>query len=313
MELVFGIKKIEKQLPRCITTIGNFDGLHLGHRQIIDKVIKESRENNQVAAAYTFFPHPQILFNKNFKIISTLEQKVNYFRETGIDLLIIEPFTEEFASLDADLFIREILINKLNCSKVIIGYDFSFGKKGKGNGNLLSKYREFTTEIIDPISVQGQVVHSTLLRNCLIEGDTKQYFNLTGRYPCITGTVISGKGMGNKLGFATANIFFPSNITRPKKGVYLIKGFIDHKEYFGIANIGIKPTIGENRFNAEIHFFNFSENIYGKKIEVDLMEFLREEKKFDNVSALVKQVNFDIRDAKNRMSVKSREPHTETF
>lgn len=303
MELVFGINKLQNQTRRCITTIGNFDGLHLGHRQIIQKVIKESKTNNMISAAYTFFPHPQILFNNNFKIISTLEHKINYFKETGIDLLIIEPFTDEFAALDPHSFIQEILINKLNCSKVIIGYDFSFGKKGQGNGSLLSQYQEFTTEIIDPISIEGQVVHSTLLRQCLVNGDTKEYFKLTGRFPKISGNVISGKGIGNKLGFATANIYFPSNIVRPKKGVYLVKGHVSGKEYCGIANIGHKPTVGENRLNAEIHFFAFSENIYGQKIEVDLLEFLRDEKKFESINSLVKQVDLDIRNAQKLLNL----------
>lgn len=302
MQLIFGINNLTQDLSGSIITIGNFDGLHNGHKQLISKVINESREKKVKSAAFTFFPHPQSIFNKEFKIISTLEQKIDYFRETGIDYLIIEPFTKSFASSDAKEFVEHFIIDKLKVSKVIIGYDFSFGKKSRGNADLLKNYRQFDTEIVSPIAIDDLVVHSTLLRNCLVLGDTELYNKLSGKYPKISGKVVSGKGIGNKLGFATANINFPANIIKPARGVYLVKAYLNESSIYGIANIGKKPTLGIYKTNAEIHLFNFSKNIYGEKIHVELLRFLRSEKRFNSIDELVKQVNTDILKAKELLN-----------
>lgn len=294
MELIFGISNLKQDLSGSVVTMGNFDGLHNGHKEIIKKVIDFSKEMKVKSVAFTFFPHPQSLFSKDFKIISTLEQKVEYFRETGLDYLIIEPFTPFFANYDPFKFVEYYIKGKFKASKVVIGYDFSFGNKGEGNAKMLKNFHEFETEIVSPISVGNLVVHSTMLRNCLTLGDMELYKELSGRYPKISGHVVSGKGIGNKLGFATANINFPANIIRPAKGVYLVRVFMGALRAYGITNIGKKPTFGVYKTNAEVHLFNFNENIYGKKIEVELIKYIRPETRFDNIDDLVKQVNKDI-------------------
>ncbi|SES78061.1 bifunctional riboflavin kinase/FAD synthetase [Anaerobranca gottschalkii] len=301
MKLIFGFNNLPDNLQSSIVTIGNFDGLHVGHRFIIDKVINESKKENKRSVVLTFYPHPQSLFNRDFKIINTLEQKVEYFKETGIDYLIIQPFTKQFAESNPDDFVKEVLINKLKSSKVIIGYDFTFGNKGQGNIQLLQKYNEFETEVIEPITVENIVVHSTVLRNCLLLGDVQLYKKLAGKYPKISGHVTTGMGIGNKLGFPTANINFPVNVVKPARGVYLVKGYIGDIKTFGVANLGLKPTLGKNKFNVEVHLFDFNQNIYGQKITIELIKFIRPEKKFANIESLTKQVKKDILEAKRQI------------
>lgn len=301
MKLIFGFENLHEDLQSSIVTIGNFDGLHVGHRFIIDKVINESKKENKKSVVLTFYPHPQSLFNRDFKIINTLEQKVEYFRETGIDYLIIQPFTKQFAEANPDNFVKDVLIKGLKSSKVIIGYDFTFGNKGQGNIQLLQKYEQFDTEVVEPILVENLVVHSTILRNCLILGDVQLYKKLTGKYPKISGHVTTGMGIGNKLGFPTANINFPVNVVKPARGVYLVKGYVGDLKIYGVANLGIKPTLGKNKFNVEVHLFDFNQDIYGQKITIELIKFLRPEKKFTSIENLTKQVKKDILEAKRQI------------
>ncbi|SHJ57217.1 riboflavin kinase / FMN adenylyltransferase [Anaerobranca californiensis DSM 14826] len=301
MKLIFGVENLHDDLRSSIVTIGNFDGLHVGHRFIIDKVINESKKENKKSVVLTFYPHPQSLFNRDFKIINPLEQKVEYFRETGIDYLIIQPFTKQFAEANPDDFVKDVLINGLKSSKVIIGYDFTFGNKGQGNIQLLQKYEQFDTEVVEPILVENLVVHSTILRNCLIFGDVQLYKKLTGKYPKISGHVTTGMGIGNKLGFPTANINFPVNVVKPARGVYLVKGYVGDLKIYGVANLGIKPTLGKNKFNVEVHLFDFNQDIYGQKITIELIKFLRPEKKFTSIENLTKQVKKDILEAKRQI------------
>ncbi|WP_350345003.1 bifunctional riboflavin kinase/FAD synthetase [Proteinivorax tanatarense] len=294
MEVIFGIDNISPFKERSYVTIGNFDGYHKGHKLLVEKVQRKAIKGEGKSVLITFFPHPQSLFVSDFKIVNSLEVKIEKLRKTGVDYLIIIPFTHQFSNISAFEFVQDILIDKLNCKGVVIGYDFAFGKKGEGNGEFLKKYQQFSTEVVEAVTFNGLIASSTVLRKALLDGDIALYNNISGDYPLYTGVVVKGLGLGKKFGFATANFYLPSNLLFPKKGVYAVKVIVGTETFSGVANFGTKPTIGSNKLVVEVHIFGLEENLYGKKITLKLIQFLREEKQFCSKQKLITQVNEDI-------------------
>ena len=262
---------------RTILTIGTFDGVHEGHKKILNKLISSSKKKNLSSVVLTFFPHPRIILNKynEVKMIDTLDEKIKAFEKLGIENLIIHPFDKSFSLLSADQFIKDYLIEKLKINHIIIGYDHRFGKGREASVDDLKKYGEsfdFIVEEIKAHEVESIAVSSTKIRDSINSGKLDKSAKLLGRFFKLTGKVVKGDGLGKQINYPTANIYVEENYKIiPKDGVYLIKTLIDDKEFHGMMNIGHRPTIGKNKKSIEVHLFDFDNDIYDKTISVDVL------------------------------------------
>ena len=282
-----------------IITIGTFDGIHKGHQKIFNKVIKASKQNNLSSVVLTFFPHPRIILNKynDIKMIDTLDEKIDHLKKIGIDHLIIHPFDKKFSLLSAEQFIKEYLVDKLKLKHIIIGYDHRFGKGREASVTDLKEYsREFNflVDEIDAQEIEKIAISSTKIRNSINEGDLKTTKIYLGRFFCLTGRVVKGDGLGKQINYPTANVSIEEDYKIiPKDGVYFIKTTIDNKLYNGMMNIGHRPTIGTKEKSIEVNLFNFDRDIYDRIISVDVVEKIRDEKKFSSIEDLKTQLSKD--------------------
>lgn len=303
MKIIRSLNKIAKTHPSLALTIGNFDGIHLGHLEIIDKVKKIANEKNIFSAVLTFEPHPASFFkiknNLNFRLTS-LAQKLRIFKELEIDYAIILPFNQTLANISANDFTQKILIKKLKVCELIIGYDFAFGKNRQGNFKMLENY-DFNLHEISPKKINDKTCSSTLIRNLLTDGNIALANQILGRNFSVQGLVIKGKKLARQMNFPTANLKSKPHLIQPKFGVYKSKIFIPHlnKVFNGISNFGFKPTFNDIGLEPilETHIFNFNQDLYGKKIIVELTDFIRPEKKFSSLSNLKEQIETDIKNA----------------
>lgn len=274
-------------------TIGTFDGVHLGHRKIIKKLTTISEEKQLDSALLTFFPHPRMVLQQSndLKLINTIEEKKQLLAETGLDHLIIEPFTMEFSRLTAKEYIEEYLVKSLNASVVIVGYDHRFGRNRKANIEDLkafSKEYNFKVVEISKQDIDDVAISSTKIRSAVQSGE----IDLANRYLTkpflLTGMVVKGKQLGKSLGYPTANLQIKEDYKiTPKEGVYVVKAEIDKTWYFGMMNIGHNPTINDgNHKSIETYFFDFEGNLYDQDLQIQLLKRIRDEKKFDSVEAL---------------------------
>ena len=282
-----------------IVTIGTFDGIHKGHQKIFNKVINASKQNNLSSVVLTFFPHPRIILNKynDIKMIDTLDEKIDHLEKIGIDHLVIHPFDKKFSLLSADQFIKEYLVDKLKLKHIIIGYDHRFGKGREASVTDLKEYsREFNFVVdeIDAQEIEKIAISSTKIRKSINEGDLKTTKIYLGRFFSLTGKVIKGDGLGKQINYPTANILIKEDYKIiPKDGVYYIKTKVDNKLYNGMMNIGHRPTIGTKEKSIEVNLFNFDRDIYDRIISVDVVEKIRDEKKFSSIEALKTQLAID--------------------
>ena len=284
---------------KTFVTIGTFDGVHIGHQKIIEKLVKEAEKSNRKSVVLTFFPHPRMVLQKDttIKLINTIEERAALLEKTGLDYLIIHPFSKSFSRLTALEFVRDLLVNRLHISKLIIGYDHHFGKNREGNIEQLSEYAQvydFDVEEIPAQDIDEVSVSSTKIRKALEFGALKTANKYLGYAFSFTGTVVNGKQLGNTIGFPTANIHIKESYKLiPKTGVYIVESHFNKKTVYGIMNIGIRPTVNGGDQTIEVHFLNFSENLYGKSLTIKVLYFLRDECKFDSVNALKKQLQND--------------------
>lgn len=289
---------------KTIITIGTFDGVHMGHQQIIAQLIEASKKKNETSVILTFFPHPRMVLQKEsgIKLINTLDEKSELLAKLCVDELIIHPFDKEFSRLSAFEFVRDILVNQLNISKLIIGYDHHFGKNREGNFEQLQEYGrifDFELEEIPAQNLNKVSISSTKIRNALLEGDMKRANSYLGYYFMLSGKVTSGEKIGSAIGFPTANINIEESYKLiPKKGAYLVKSELDGQIYFGMMNIGNRPTVNGIERTIEVNFFNFVGDLYDCFISVELLQFLRAEQKFKSVEHLQKQLHIDREHAK---------------
>jgi len=295
-----------KNSAKTIVTVGTFDGVHIGHQKIIRKLNKNKSSNESVIL--TFFPHPRMILQKTveLRLLNTLEEKKVLLKKAGLDCLIIEPFTEEFSRLTALEFTKNILLKKLNISKLIIGYDHRFGRNREGDFQQLQEYGKlFNFEVVE-ISVQDikdVAVSSTKIRNALSEGKIEIANTYLGYEYMLTGKVIHGRGLGKKWNYPTINLNVNKNYKLvPKTGVYLIRCFINKMEYFGIMNIGFRPTVEGNTQTIEVHLLDFNADLYGKEIQVNLIKRLRDEKKFNSLEELFQQIKKDEKTARTLLA-----------
>ena len=285
--------EFSKPLGNTVITIGTFDGVHVGHRKIIKRIVESAENSALESAVLTFFPHPRMVLQKEvgIELINTIEERKQILENTGIDHLIVHPFTRAFSRLTAQEYIEEVLVKKLQAKKVIIGYDHRFGRNRNADIEDLRKYGEkygFEVEEISKQDVDEVAVSSTKIRKALQEGDVEKANTYLGSNFLLTGTIVKGKGLGKDLGFPTANLKIEETYKLiPKTGVYVVKSLIDDQEFFGMMNIGYNPTVGGSEKTIETYFFNLDKNLYGKKLQIEMLKRIREEKKFSGVEELI--------------------------
>ncbi|HLT33638.1 MAG TPA: bifunctional riboflavin kinase/FAD synthetase [Aquaticitalea sp.] len=299
---MFNIKK------ETILTIGTFDGVHIGHQKIINRLVEVGRDKKLKTVVLTFFPHPRMVLQKNsdIKLLNTIQEREVILSSLGLDQMVIKTFTKEFANLSAEEFVKSILVDGLNAKYIIIGYDHQFGKDRSANIEdlkLFGKTYGFEVEEISAQDVKDVAVSSTKIRTALDNGDISTANSYLGYSYFFSGTVIKGKGLGKKLDFPTANIHITEDYKLiPKEGVYVVKSTIKGTEVFGMMNIGNNPTVNGKHQSIEVHLFNFDDDIYGEMIKIEFLERLRDEQKFDSIELLKAQLHHDKINAENFMA-----------
>lgn len=305
MITVQSISNYDKKQFTAIT-IGTFDGVHIGHREILERLIKNAKKLELSSTVLTFFPHPRMVLQKDsdLKLLNTLEEKQQILESMGLDYLIVHPFTRQFSRLTATEFVRDILVNKLKAKKIVIGYDHRFGRNRNANINDLIAFGstlDFEVEEIPAQLVDDVSVSSTKIRKALETGDVKTANSYLGYHYMLTGVVKKGKGLGKQIDFPTANLHIEESYKLiPKNGVYVVKTNWKDQVVHGMMNIGFNPTVDGKERSKEIHFFDFDEDLYGKKIQVELLDRIRDEYKFTSIEALRSQL---IKDKETSLSI----------
>lgn len=312
MKIYRDLKKIPGPFPHACVTIGNFDGVHLGHQLLFGEVVQRSYQSKGTSVAVTFDPHPlQILRPQGIKLISTCEQKIELIEHAGIDVLVIIPFSMKFAGISAVRFVDDILRAIIGVKELVVGYDYAFGKGRAGNIDFLQeqgKEKGFSVSVVEAHYEKEMLASSTKVRELVAEGRMADARTLLGRYYQIRGEVQHGQKRGGKeIGFPTANLHMEPEDLIPKMGVYVCQVICDGKCYGGVLNIGVNPTFGEQRLVAETHIFDFDQDIYGKPIKVNLLRFLRSEKKFSGIEELAAQIARDVSRAREVLSQQQKE------
>ena len=284
---------------KTIVTLGTFDGVHIGHNAILDKICKVAKHENLESVILTFFPHPRKIVSNNYdiKLLNTIEEKSVLLEKIGIQNFIIHPFDKTFSELSPREFVTQVLVEKLNIQKIIIGHDHKFGKDRAADFNDLINFgKEFGFEVeeISAQQINEVSVSSTKIRNSLLEGNVSLAKDYLGYPYVLTGNVVKGNQLGRTINFPTANIEIPEEYKLiPKNGVYIVTVNVSNQTVFGMMNIGVKPTLGENKLSIEVHLLNFDKDIYNQKIQVHILERLRDEQKFESFEALKLQLEVD--------------------
>ncbi|MCJ7772406.1 MAG: bifunctional riboflavin kinase/FAD synthetase [Desulfobacterales bacterium] len=310
MKLIEKLNDIKEPFKNAVITIGNFDGVHIGHQSLLHEVVEKAAEINGTAIAITFEPHPmRVLKKKNHPPLITLyEQKIELIEKSKINVLICIPFNKTFAALSAREFIEDILVKKIGMKAIIIGKDYTFGKNREGDIALLKRFAVemgfkviLNDWIIAPHNKFSRI-SSTAIRNLVIEGKVDDAQKMLGRYYQVRGKVIQGRDRGGKLlGFPTANITLNDELV-PKAGVYAVTVECLKSQYQGVANIGYSPTFDDHLFSVEVHLLYFKKDIYGENIRVNFIQRIRDELKFSNINELSEQIKKDIDLAKEILS-----------
>ncbi|MDN3675231.1 bifunctional riboflavin kinase/FAD synthetase [Flavobacterium branchiarum] len=288
-----------RSTKKTILTLGTFDGVHIGHKKILEKITQNTQDGKYESLVLTFFPHPRMVLQEKseIKLLNTIAEKTNLLEKTGIENLVIHPFNESFSRLTAEEFVNSILVDQFHIQKIIIGHDHRFGRNRTADINDLIAFGEqygFEVEQISAQEIKDVSVSSTKIRKALTEGD----MNLANEYLdydyFLTGTVVKGKQLGRTIGFPTANLKIEEEYKLiPKNGVYIVKSTINEKVVYGMMNIGLNPTVGGQAQSIEIHFLDFNEDIYDLEIAVSLLQYIREEQKFGSVALLKEQLEKD--------------------
>ena len=299
MRLYTNLAEIKEPFPNACVTIGNFDGVHLGHQILFSEVVSRARDLQGSSVVVTFAPHPlKVLRPESIRLISTTEQKIELIAKAGIDVLVVIPFDREFAATTAESFVEEILLNTIGVKELVVGYDYAFGRGRQGNIEFLQekgRERGFPVTVVEAHYENGMLVSSTRIRELVAEGKMDEVHLLLGRYYQIRGEVQRGKQRGGRVvGFPTANLRISEEDLCPRRGVYVTQVIYDGRCYGGVSNIGYNPTFGENRLVAETHIFDFHDDIYGRPIKINLLRHLRGEQKFSGPEELAAQIRRDI-------------------
>lgn len=286
-------------------TLGMYDGVHIGHQSIIKKLIQIADEVDGESTLLTFEPHPRVVLsneNVDLQLLTPLDEKIKLLEKAGLQNLVLHPFTKEFSQLSSEEFVRDLLVKKMGVHTIIIGHDHHFGKNREGNFEQLqklSKELDFNLIKIEEVKNNDLLISSTQIRNALFEGNVGFAHKGLGRYYSLSGKIIHGDKLGRTLGFPTANLELPQYKLIPKDGVYFVKAHVNNQIYKGLLSIGNRPTVtNSNEKRVEVFILDFNEEIYGKTICVELIEFIRDDKKFDSLEDLIQQMNSDLEKAK---------------
>jgi riboflavin kinase/FMN adenylyltransferase len=286
-------------------TIGNFDGVHIGHKKILSAVKQEAKQQGLSSCVITFHPHPQkVLQNIDIPLLVPIRERLKLLEDQGIDVVACYTFTKDIAKISAQDFVTDILVGKLNLKHLIVGPDFSFGRKREGNLSLLNKMGAeygFDTEVVETALYEGEIVSSTSIRNLVREGNLLKARNFLGYNFYIEGQVKEGERRGRQIGFPTANLDTDWDIL-PKVGVYATLANVNGTKHQSITNIGYRPTFGHNGLLIETHIFDFNEDIYKKRMKVEFVDRVRDEQKFNGPEALVEQIKRDVERVKEILS-----------
>lgn len=299
MEIYTDLTEIRRPFTRAHVTIGNFDGVHLGHQRLFDQVVARARQNKGVSVAVTFDPHPlKVLSPQGIRLISTTPQKIELIERAGIEVLVIIPFSREVAVTTAVDFVDDVLLKRVGMVDLVVGYDYAMGKGRQGDTAFLQLQGEekgFSVMVMPAHYEQGMLVSSTRIRELVAAGKMRDVHRLLGRYYQIRGDVQWGRQRGGKLlGFPTANLNLSEEDLCPKRGVYVTQVIYDGRQYGGVSNIGYNPTFGGASLVAETHIFDFNADIYGRPLKINLLRHLRGEITFNGPEALARQIRKDI-------------------
>jgi riboflavin kinase / FMN adenylyltransferase len=304
MEIIRKEKNFQSEFKNPVLTIGNFDGVHLGHQRIFQRVKEKAREIGGDSIVYTFEPHPVELLAPERKplLITPSREKLRLIEEQGIDIAICANFSPKFASQTPEEFVKNILYDQIKIRQLFVGHDYTFGKDRRGNIAMLrdlGKKLGFNVEVVEAVRVAGAVVSSTRIRELIQKGEMPEGAKMLGRNYPLSGKVIHGHGRGSKqLGFPTANLK-PEGALFPKPGIYATWTYHEGKKYAGVANLGWNPTFHDQKFSIEVHILNFDRDIYGQTLRVEFVERLRDEITFRGPEELVAQIKKDISQAKS--------------
>lgn len=284
---------------KTILTLGTFDGVHIGHKKILERITQNTENGKYESLVLTFFPHPRMVLQEKseIRLLNTIDEKINLLEATGIENLVVHPFNESFSRLTAEEFVRTILVEKFQIQKIIIGHDHRFGRNRTANIDDLIAFGieyGFEVEQISAEEIQDVSVSSTKIRKALNEGNMALANEYLGYSYFLNGTIVKGKQLGRTIGFPTANIQIEEDYKLiPKIGVYVVRAVVNNETVFGMMNIGFNPTVNGEKQTIEVHLFNFDKDIYDQKIEVSLLHYIREEQKFSSVDALKAQLDQD--------------------
>jgi len=282
-----------------ILTIGTFDGVHLGHQKVLERLTNTAIENNLESTVLTFFPHPRTILNpdKPLKLINSVKERTDLLKRSKINNLIIHPFDKSFSELDTEKYVVEILVKKLKAKIILIGYDHKFGKNRTADISDLKEYGEkygFKVIEIKAEEISNIAISSTKIRKAISEGNISTAKKYLGYDFSLSGRIVHGNSIGRTLGFPTANVEVKEEYKlHPKNGVYLIESIINKKQIFGMMNIGIKPTLDKSSKTIEVNFFEFEGDLYNTEITVSIKQFIRDEIKFDSLELLKSQIQKD--------------------
>ncbi|WJQ79343.1 bifunctional riboflavin kinase/FAD synthetase [Brevibacillus brevis] len=295
------------QANPCAIALGYFDGVHIGHRRVIQKAIDTAKANGWQSTVVTFDPHPREVLGQSgyTRYLTPLADKLEQFEKMGVDTTYVMKFDISFAAIYPEDFITECLL-PLECRHIVVGFDYTFGYRGMGTAHTLQEMSKgrYGLDIVGPVNRLGEKVSSTIIREYLHHGDVEQVRHLLGRSYKVRGTVVHGDKRGRTIGFPTANVQVNQPYLIGKNGVYGVRFTVDEQSYYGVMNVGIKPTfeLEKKEKSLEVHIFEFSGEIYDKEVEVEFLFYIREEQKFAGVNALIAQIGRDVQTAKQKFA-----------
>jgi riboflavin kinase / FMN adenylyltransferase len=303
--------QVIKELPpepkeQCVVALGNFDGVHLGHQRLLESGLEKAAQLGVKLAVLLFEPHPlKFLFpERSIGFLTTQEERIKAFSHIGVDTVYLLPFNREMAETSPEKFVKEILV-RMGVAHIVVGFNYSFGALGKGTPEDLQRYGNefgFGVSVLQAQMIDGKIISSTAIRKALQQGDVEQAKRLLGRAHCLCGKVVEGEKRGRELGYPTANLSIADDLLIPKRGVYAVWVEIDGAVIQGMMNIGMKPTFhSEYHLTIEVHFFNFSGDLYGRELMVHIEERLRDERKFSSLRELKEQLERDEINAKKAL------------
>jgi riboflavin kinase / FMN adenylyltransferase len=304
MELVNGQVRLYDKYSGISIALGTFDGVHLGHREIIRRVITTAKCRGGTSVVFTFEPHPRTVLNPYLPLplLTTYDEKRAIIASLGVDVLFTLPFHVDFSRISPEGFVRDILVELVRPELVVVGPNYTFGCEGQGNPELLANLGEkygFKVEVVRPVFLEGQMVSSTMIRKMINQGDVANARKLLARYFTLSGKVVAGDGRGRTLGYPTANVAFPPSAVLPSDGVYAVWVVVDQNIHPGVANIGSNPTFGVSGRRLEVHLLDFQADLYNHHLTIELVQHLRDEKTFSGAEELISQIEKDVTIARN--------------